>query len=109
MAGFFTLHQFQRSPPMPDRIPEEALQQRLKKVPEWEIKKDRLVRSFEFDEFMDGIDFVNGVAEIADDANHHPDILIRYNVVKLSLTTHDSGGITDRDFELAARVDTLMD
>jgi 4a-hydroxytetrahydrobiopterin dehydratase len=94
---------------MSEKIPEEILTQRLKKIPEWEIRKDRLVRSFEFDEFMEGIDFVNGVAEIADDANHHPDIIIRYNVVKLSLTTHDSGGITSRDFELAARVDTLMD
>jgi len=94
---------------MPEKIPVEELQQRLKKIPEWEIKRDRLVRSFEFDEFMDGIDFVNGVAEIADDANHHPDIIIRYNIVKLSLVTHDSGGITSRDFELAARLDTLMD
>ena len=94
---------------MPEKIPVEELQQRLKKIPEWEIKRDRLVRSFEFDEFMDGIDFVNGVAEIADDANHHPDITIRYNVVKLSLVTHDSGGITSRDFELAARLDTLID
>ncbi len=94
---------------MPEKIPVEELQQRLKKIPEWEIKRDRLVRSFEFDEFMDGIDFVNGVAEIADDANHHPDIIIRYNIVKLSLVTHDSGGITSRDFELAARLDTLID
>ena len=94
---------------MPEKIPEEILLTRLKKIPEWEIKKGRLVRRFEFDEFMEGIDFVNGVAEIADEANHHPDIIIRYNVVTLSLTTHDSGGITSRDFELAARVDTLMD
>ncbi|MGI9240013.1 MAG: 4a-hydroxytetrahydrobiopterin dehydratase [Verrucomicrobiales bacterium] len=94
---------------MPENIPADALEQRLKKIPEWEIKKDCLIRSFEFDEFMEGIDFVNGVAEIADEAHHHPDISIGYNVVKLSLTTHETGGITARDFELAARVDTLMD
>lgn len=94
---------------MSEKVPKADLARRLKKIPEWEIKKERLVRAFEFDEFMDGIDFVNGVAEIAEDANHHPDISIRYTLVTLSLTTHDCGGITDRDFELAARVDTLMD
>jgi len=94
---------------MPERIPTEELPRRLKKIPEWEISKDRLVRTFEFDEFMEGIDFINGVAEIAESANHHPDIIVRYNLVKLSLTSHDSGGITNRDFELAARVDTLID
>ena len=94
---------------MSEKIPKSDLAQRLKKIPEWEIIKDRLVRNFEFDEFMEGIDFVNGVAEIADEANHHPDIIVRYTVVKLSLITHDCGGITDRDFELAARIDTLMD
>ena len=94
---------------MPDRIAKEEYAQRLRKIPEWEIKKERLVRAFEFDEFMDGIDFVNGVAEIAEDANHHPDIIVRYTRVTLSLTTHECGAITERDFELAARVNTLMD
>jgi 4a-hydroxytetrahydrobiopterin dehydratase len=94
---------------MPEKLPKEDLARRLKKIPMWEIRKDRLVRAFEFDEFMDGIDFINGVAEIAEDAHHHPDIIVRYTVVKLSLWTHDMGGITDLDFELASRLDTLMD
>ena len=94
---------------MSERIPKEDLPKRLNKIPEWELKTDLLVRTFEFDDFMEGIDFVNGVAEIADQANHHPDITIKYTNVKLSLTTHDCGGITGRDFELAARVDTLID
>ena len=94
---------------MPEKIAKAEFPQRLKKIPEWEIQKDRLVRTFEFDEFMEGIDFVNVVAEIADGAHHHPDILVKYNLVKLSLITHDCGGISDRDFELASRVDTLVD
>ena len=81
---------------MSEKIPKLDLPQRLKKIPEWEIRKEQLVRTFEFDEFMEAIDFVNGVAEIADDANHHPDILVKYTNVKLTLTTHDSGGITGR-------------
>ena len=94
---------------MSDRILTEDLPKRLKKIPEWEIKDGQLVRAFEFDEFMEGIVFVNSVAEIADEANHHPDILIKYTTVKLSLMTHDAKSITALDFELAARVDTLMD
>ena len=94
---------------MSEKVPKEDLPRRLKKIPEWEIKKDRLVRSLEFDEFMEGIDFINGVAEIAEDANHHPDIIVRYCTVKLSLITHDCGAISGRDFELAARIDTLID
>ena len=94
---------------MPEKIPKEEFAKRLKKIPEWEIKKDRLVRAFEFDEYMDAIDFINGVAEIAEDASHHPDIIMRYTLVTLSLTTHDQGCITDRDFELATRLNTLMD
>lgn len=94
---------------MSAKLPKEELTRRLKKIPEWEIKKDRLVRVFEFDEYMDAIDFVNGVADIAEDANHHPDIILRYTTLKLSLISHDIGSITDRDFELAARINTLSD
>ena len=94
---------------MSEKVAKEDLPKRLKRIPEWEIRKDRLVRSFEFDDFMEGIDFINGVADIAEQANHHPDIIVRYTTVKLSLITHDCGAISDRDFELASRIDTLVD
>jgi 4a-hydroxytetrahydrobiopterin dehydratase len=58
---------------------------------------------------MDGIDFVNSVADIADEAQHHPDIRINYTKVTLKLTTHDAGGVTEADVELAQRVDNLVD
>jgi len=96
---------------MSDLIPASELTQRLRKFPEWDYspKRKRILRTFEFDEFMDGIDFVNGVAEIADESGHHPDIDIRYNIVRCALTTHDQGGVTSLDLEMALRIDTLVD
>jgi 4a-hydroxytetrahydrobiopterin dehydratase len=81
----------------------------LKKLPEWEHEKKHIERTFEFDEFAESIDFVNGLAEIAEEEEHHPDIDIRYNKVRVVLTSHDKGGLTERDFELAEKVDTLSE
>ena len=66
-------------------------------------------RVFEFDDFTSAMDFVNAVAEIAEESEHHPDIEIKYNKVKLTLTTHSKGGLTDLDFEVAEKIDTLTD
>ena len=79
------------------------------RAPEWEVEGSALSRTFEFDEFNEGIDFVDGVAEIAEEAQHHPEIDIRWTTVTLRLTTHDQGGITSADFELASRIDHLRD
>ncbi|MGB8167149.1 MAG: 4a-hydroxytetrahydrobiopterin dehydratase [Chthoniobacteraceae bacterium] len=81
----------------------------LKKLPEWELEKKHIERLFEFDDFSQAIEFVNGVAEIAEEEDHHPEIDIRYNKVKVALSTHSEGGITDLDFELAEKIDTLVD
>lgn len=70
----------------------------------WSVNDDRLTAEFAFDTFPDAIAFVNRVAEHADSMNHHPDIDIRYNRVQLVLTTHDAGGLTDLDYELAALI-----
>lgn len=94
---------------MADLIDSSNLDNFTKKVPEWEIDGESLTRTFEFDEFMEAVDFVNSVAEIAEEAQHHPDIDIRFNTVTLALTTHDLGGLTKADFEVAARVDNLVD
>ncbi len=85
----------------------EELKARLKKIPEWELEKKHIERTFEFDDFADAIDFVNTVAEVAEDEEHHPDIDIRYNKVRLVLSTHSKGGLTELDFNLAERIDTL--
>lgn len=94
---------------MADLIDPSNLDNFAKKVPEWEIDGDNISRTFEFDEFMEAIDFVNSVAEIAEEAQHHPDIDVKFTTVTLTLTTHDLGGLTKADFEVAARVDNLVD
>ena len=94
---------------MPDLIDPAELDETLKKCPEWELEGKTITRTIEFEEFNDAIDFVNDLAEIADKAFHHPDILICYNKVTLTLTTHDAGGLTERDIELAQRIDHLVD
>lgn len=94
---------------MSDLVEEEELNALLKKLPEWDLEKKTIFRIVEFDEFMDGIDFVNAVAEIAEENEHHPDIDIRWCTITLTLTTHDVGGLTELDFEVAKKIDTLLD
>jgi 4a-hydroxytetrahydrobiopterin dehydratase len=94
---------------MSDLIEEDELGGLLKKVPEWDLEDKSITRSVEFGEFMEGIDFVNAVAEIAEDSGHHPDIDIRWCTISLALTTHDAGGLTDADFDVARKIDTLLD
>ena len=94
---------------MSDLLEDEDLSSALKKCPEWESEKKAITRTFEFEEFMDGIDFVNSVADIPEEAQHHPDIRINYTKITLKLTTHDAGGVTESDIELAQRIDNLVD
>ena len=75
---------------------------RLKSLPEWRAESGELVRVFTFKDFVGSLAFVNKVGELAEKAGHHPDIDIRYNKVRLALVTHDAGGITAKDFDLAA-------
>jgi 4a-hydroxytetrahydrobiopterin dehydratase len=94
---------------MPELLNAQDIKNWLKKLPEWELEKKHIERLFEFDDFSQAIEFVNGVAEIAEEDDHHPEIDIRYNKVKLALSTHSEGGLTDLDFELAEKIDTLVD
>lgn len=94
---------------MSELIPVDEIPLLLKKLPEWDHEEKAIVRVVEFDDFMEGIDFVNGVAEIAEEAGHHPDIDIRWCTVTLSLTSHEAGGLTEADFDLAKKIDTLLD
>jgi len=96
-------------PVMADLMKADEAKARLKKIPEWELEKKHIERTFEFDDFSESIDFVNGVAEVAEDEEHHPDIDIRYNKVRLVLSTHSKGGLTELDFGLAERIDTLSE
>jgi 4a-hydroxytetrahydrobiopterin dehydratase len=67
-----------------------------------------IVRDFLFKNFVTAMKFVNAAARVAERANHHPDIDIRWNRVTLALTTHDEGGLTRKDFALASRLDSLV-
>jgi len=74
-------------------------------APEWELIGGRLVKTVECEGFVGSLAFVNEVGVLAEAANHHPDIDIRYNRVTLALITHDSGGITYKDIDLAKQID----
>jgi len=94
---------------MSELVDEEEIDSLLKKLPEWEHEESAVVRVVEFDEFMEAIDFVNAVAEIAESAGHHPDIDIRWCTVALTVTNYDAGGLTEADFDLAQKIDNLLD
>jgi 4a-hydroxytetrahydrobiopterin dehydratase len=80
----------------------------LATVPAWKRQGDAITRTFEFKDFFAAIKFVNAVAELAEQAWHHPDIDIRWNKVTLTLTTHKAGGLTEMDFALAQKADRLQ-
>lgn len=80
---------------------------RLNDLPAWRLDGLGLVREFQFRDFRAAMDFVNQVAELAEGAQHHPDIDIRYNRVRLALTSHDAGGLTEKDFEAAVEIDRI--
>ncbi len=69
---------------------------------------DALVREFEFANFVGSVDFVNRITPVAEEMNHHPDLSISWNKVQVSLSTHSEGGITENDFKLAAKIDSLV-
>ncbi len=92
---------------MPKKMAIPEIKAALKTLPEWKRRAAELQREFEFAEFVEAMKFVNAVARAAEAACHHPDIDIRWNRVRLALTTHDAGGLTERDFVLAARCDAL--
>ena len=81
---------------------------KLSSLPAWRVDAGQLVRTFGFPDFVAAIHFVNGLAEAAEAAGHHPDIDIRYNKVRLALVTHSAGGLTKKDFDLAAAADKLV-
>jgi 4a-hydroxytetrahydrobiopterin dehydratase len=80
----------------------------LEQVPGWERHGDAIERSVRLGDFRAAMGFVNTVAEVSEAAEHHPDILIRYNTVDLTLSTHSEGGLTEKDFALAARISELV-
>lgn len=93
--------------PSPVRLPVERLAEAFLAVPQWRRQGDAIVRTFQFPDFPAAVVFVNQVATLAEAAAHHPDIDIRWNRVTLLLTTHDAGGLTEKDFALARQIDQV--
>lgn len=89
-------------------LSEAQIVEQLRALPGWSYEKGQITRTFTFNNFMEGIYFVGRVAAAAEAANHHPDIDIRYSDVKISTSSHDINGISERDFKLAAEVSGLV-
>lgn len=87
-----------------EKLAPEIVEARAADLPDWSVTGELLQRTYGFDDFLAAMQFVNRVAELAEAEQHHPDILVRYNKVTLTLTTHDAGGLTDRDFKFAKAV-----
>jgi len=90
---------------MPDRLSEEEVENALIELPAWELQGRDIVRLYEFKNFAEAMEFVNAVAGLAEAEKHHPDIDIRWNKVRLKLSTHSKGGLTQLDFDLAEKLD----
>jgi 4a-hydroxytetrahydrobiopterin dehydratase len=92
------------SKPAKQTLSSEELHELVLALPEWAIEEGKLIRFWTFTDFAEAMAFVNRVAGLAEKAAHHPDIDIRYNRVKLALVSHDAGGITARDAEMARQL-----
>lgn len=83
---------------------EQQIREALDRLDGWARREDHITRTFRFRDFAQAMEFVNRVAAEAEAADHHPDIDIRWNAVTLALSTHSAGGLTDKDFHLANRI-----
>lgn len=92
---------------MTQLLPDLDIQRSLGKLPGWSRKGNALAKTYKLRTFPAAIELVNRVADVAERANHHPDIDIRYTAVTFTLSTHDAGGITQRDIELAGDIERL--
>lgn len=88
-------------------LSEAEISTRLGSLPSWRREGDEITRTFTFPDFRRSLAFVNITGDLAEAAGHHPDIDIRYNKVRLALTTHDAGGLTANDFDLAANINNI--
>ena len=89
------------------KLSQRQVDTRLAKLPQWSQNGDAIQRTFQFENFVGSMRFLNGVADAAERVQHHPDILVRWNKVTLTLSTHDASGITEKDMAFAANADQI--
>jgi len=88
-------------------LDDTAIEQGLQRLPGWERRDREIVKTFDLRNFVDAVAFVNRVAEIAEAAQHHPDIDIRWNRVSLRLSSHSAGGLTEKDLDMARQIEVV--
>jgi 4a-hydroxytetrahydrobiopterin dehydratase len=92
---------------MADLLTDEEIDAQL--PDEWHREGDEIVRTYEFDSYLDGVGFLSGAGGIAEDAWHHPEMTVTWGEVEVRLTTHEAGGITEKDIDLAERFDNIYE
>ena len=88
-------------------LTQTEIEQKIQALPQWQQSQQTITRTFKFKNFVEAIAFVNQLVEPAEAAGHHPDLAVSYNKVTVSLTTHDAGGLTQMDFDLAQQISQL--
>lgn len=89
------------------KLSDEQINHALNELAGWKIMKGNLYKSFTFANFVESLDFVNKVGAIAEKRDHHPDVCFGWGYAEFSITTHDTGGLTQNDFDLAAAIENL--
>ncbi|HCN19060.1 MAG: hypothetical protein A3C38_06215 [Planctomycetes bacterium RIFCSPHIGHO2_02_FULL_50_42] len=90
------------------KLDQKEVSERLRKLEGWRQDGDTIVKEYKFSNFRGAVDFVDKAANVAEELNHHPTIIIDYNRVIITLTTHSRGGLTDRDFQEASLLNGLL-
>jgi 4a-hydroxytetrahydrobiopterin dehydratase len=93
---------------MAEKLSSPEIRQQLKELSGWELSENTIRKQYVFESFMPAIRFVNRIAELAEAADHHPDITINYRKVTLALSTHSAGGLTQKDFDLAKQAERIV-
>ena len=88
-------------------LPLNVISERMQKLDNWSLEEHSIVKDYSFENFKEALEFVNKIGEISEKMNHHPDILISYNKIRLTLTTHSERTLTFKDFELAEEIDKI--
>lgn len=91
-----------------EKLPKEAINSKIADLPDWELRDEKLYRKFEFSDFVQAFGFMAKAAIVSEKMNHHPEWSNVYKTVEVSLSTHDVGGISEKDFEWAASVNKLV-